>query len=355
MSMYWRSDWTVQDGLGRVVSNASVYWVQQPANTSAVPPTPLVTLYNDSEGDAQIANPQITNGYGQVAAYMQQGIYTVVEVWNGRIQNIYPDQSIGVAGSGGGSVIAVGLQMPANTFSVAGSPITTSGSFVVTEITQKAGYDFTAQSPPVATPSWKAGYKKQVFNVLNYGADPTGATDSTSAFQNCINAACAYNPASQSTGSVYIPTGLYIISTTLVDTGQGIGSIFGDPGGTSILQVPNAGSTNGIFNFMNCNTIGGICHDLVFNGCQLHGRHQWCNRPVVFGLTGGDLQDWTFDNLRFFQWGGNALSLLIAYRLQGKQPSYVVLHERTLLLSGHVHGDHGLLRPSDAAVGLPHV
>src|SRR5271170_1869561 len=136
MSTFWRSDWTVQDALGRAVPNASVYWVQQPATTNVVPPSPLVTLYNDSTGTNQIANPQTTNGFGQAAAYMLQGVYTVVEVWNGKIQQVYPDQAIGVAASGGGgSVISVGLQMPADTFTVSNSPITTTGNLVVSEKT----------------------------------------------------------------------------------------------------------------------------------------------------------------------------------------------------------------------------
>lgn len=42
-------------------------------------------------------------------------------------------------------------------------------------------------------------------NVLDYGADPTGAADSTIAFQSAISA-----------GSVYIPDGTYIVSSVIV-------------------------------------------------------------------------------------------------------------------------------------------
>jgi hypothetical protein len=49
----------------------------------------------------------------------------------------------------------------------------------------------------------------RIFNVLDYGADPIGATDCTTAFQNTIAAAKAVG------GTVYVPPGVYQISDTL--------------------------------------------------------------------------------------------------------------------------------------------
>lgn len=51
-----------------------------------------------------------------------------------------------------------------------------------------------------------------VFNVLDYGADPTGTTDSTSAIQAAINAAIATVNGGAGTGGgiVYLPRGVYV-------------------------------------------------------------------------------------------------------------------------------------------------
>jgi hypothetical protein len=61
------------------------------------------------------------------------------------------------------------------------------------------------------------------FNILDFGADPTGQTDSTTAIQNAINAASAATPiGSSSSGStgfarttLFFPAGVYVISSTL--------------------------------------------------------------------------------------------------------------------------------------------
>jgi hypothetical protein len=61
------------------------------------------------------------------------------------------------------------------------------------------------------------------FNILDFGADPTGQTDSTTAIQNAINAASAATPignsSSGSTGNarttLFFLAGVYVISSTL--------------------------------------------------------------------------------------------------------------------------------------------
>jgi len=61
------------------------------------------------------------------------------------------------------------------------------------------------------------------FNILDFGADPTGQTDSTTAIQNAITAASAANAiGSSTTGStgnarttLFFPAGVYVISSTL--------------------------------------------------------------------------------------------------------------------------------------------
>lgn len=94
-----RDDRWVQDATGRAIAGALVYWCTQPANVVAAPPSPLATIYTDSTGIAPAANPQTTNGLGHASAYMPPGIYTVVFVYNGVIQQVYPDQAVGLSNS----------------------------------------------------------------------------------------------------------------------------------------------------------------------------------------------------------------------------------------------------------------
>ena len=120
---YWRSDWTVQDASGRAVPNASVYWCVQPT-TLGVPPGPLAALYSSSMGGA-ITNPQVTNGFGQTSAYLTAGTYTVVEVWSGKIQQVYPDQAIGVQATAGAILANPGGPQTIQNYGLSVSALTT--------------------------------------------------------------------------------------------------------------------------------------------------------------------------------------------------------------------------------------
>jgi hypothetical protein len=78
-----------------------------------------------------------------------------------------------------------------------------------------------SSSPPAAAQTYPP--VSDWLNVLNYGADPTGGTDSTTAFNNAIIAAAAQNtdpahPASGTTygGVVYVPSGLYMTKSPIL-------------------------------------------------------------------------------------------------------------------------------------------
>ena len=73
-------------------------------------------------------------------------------------------------------------------------------------------------------------------NVLDYGADPTGATDSTSAIQAAIDAVSAQG------GTVYIPAGLYLVNSTIT-VAESFVNVVGDGGQASLLKFMP--STNG--------------------------------------------------------------------------------------------------------------
>lgn len=75
--------------------------------------------------------------------------------------------------------------------------------------------------------NYLSGLQKQVYtapgifvtpafiNIADYGADPTGATDSTSAIQSALNA-------NTSSGTVYFPAGTYSVNATLTISHPGI-------------------------------------------------------------------------------------------------------------------------------------
>lgn len=79
-------------------------------------------------------------------------------------------------------------------------------------------------------------------SVLDYGADPTGAVDSTTAFQSAINDVSA-----QSGGVVFVPYGTYLISQ-LTMSGAGSGTavqLIGSGGGSVLKWTFNAGAAAG--------------------------------------------------------------------------------------------------------------
>jgi hypothetical protein len=67
----------------------------------------------------------------------------------------------------------------------------------------------------------KAG---QVFNVLAYGADPTGVADSQPAFLSAIGALCATNSGGTTGGELFIPPGTYLLNEEVGPTVTGCGS-----------------------------------------------------------------------------------------------------------------------------------
>lgn len=67
------------------------------------------------------------------------------------------------------------------------------------------------QDEVAAVETWAMQAKRGIFNVLAYGADPTGVSDSAAAFNNAIAAV----QAAGGLGVVYAPAGAYLASTTI--------------------------------------------------------------------------------------------------------------------------------------------
>lgn len=97
---YFRNDGFVKSTLGPAVPGAQIYVATQPANVASLPPSPLANIYSDSDGLIPITQPILTDGFGHYDFYVLPGTYTIVVGLSGQIQQIYPDQTIGLAGSG---------------------------------------------------------------------------------------------------------------------------------------------------------------------------------------------------------------------------------------------------------------
>lgn len=106
--------------------------------------------------------------------------------------------------------------------------------------------------------TWKAcptalDYSATIFNVLYYGADPTGVNDSTAAFQAAINDATA-NAGSDALGPVYVPAGKYKISGTLtVENVIGF-RIYGDGKWLTFIQPTTALAGLAVFRLQDCDS-----------------------------------------------------------------------------------------------------
>lgn len=93
-----RSDWTVQDALGRALAGAQVFWCTQPATvTSTPPPSPLASIFADIDGDTPVTQPVISDGFGHVDAYMDDSVLYTVVIYHplfGPNPLVYPDQAL---------------------------------------------------------------------------------------------------------------------------------------------------------------------------------------------------------------------------------------------------------------------
>lgn len=110
MNNYYRMDGWVKTTLGPAVPGAQVYVCLQPANvfppitppkTLPVPwagPNPQAPIFSDA-GLTPIIQPILTDGFGHYDFYVTPGLYTIVVLFGGKVQQFYVDQSLGNAGS----------------------------------------------------------------------------------------------------------------------------------------------------------------------------------------------------------------------------------------------------------------
>lgn len=89
-----RADGTVYGQRGPVVAGANLYFVNQPANTSSIPPSILLNVFSDPLAQNPITQPLLTDGYGRYSFYYGSTLFTLVVVNNGAVQ-VYTDMEIG--------------------------------------------------------------------------------------------------------------------------------------------------------------------------------------------------------------------------------------------------------------------
>jgi len=107
-----RIDGSVLDNVPRPVPGASIAVLNQPANTTTQPGSPLATIYQDVNGAFPLANPfsaanfpanGLTNydGNGNYFFYLASGTYTI-QIYGGTLasQIVLADQSAGSAAAG---------------------------------------------------------------------------------------------------------------------------------------------------------------------------------------------------------------------------------------------------------------
>jgi hypothetical protein len=98
MPTKFRSDGWVKSAQGAAVPGAQIYICTQPANVDTVPPSPLANIFEDPDGLVPLEQPILTDGFGHYDFYAASGTYTVLVALSGTTQQVYPDQSIGLAG-----------------------------------------------------------------------------------------------------------------------------------------------------------------------------------------------------------------------------------------------------------------
>ena len=151
-----------------------------------------------------------------------------------------------------------------------------------------------------------------VANVLDYGADPTGVTNSSAAIQAALTAR----------RQVYIPQGTYLINTTLSPTDTQ--SVFGDGVNQTILKAGTVGMT--VINYPS-----GAYSNVIIKNLTINGDAK-ANRGISFiGSAQGAVSNCEFNNISI---GG-----CLIYQFYSENLTYCVWDR--VAFDG-LNGDYGL-------------
>ena len=186
---------------GRPIAGATVTVCS--ASATGVPCTPLATLYTDATLSVPSANPIQADGLGNYHFYATPGRYVVQISGPGINAYTMPDTILpnDPTTQSFNSVTATSITLGGN-LGVGGNATVTgtlnAGTFAPSSISTGT-LQVTGNASTKGPRPW--------VDVVAYGADPTGAADSTSAIQAAINAACSSG--STGGGAVHFPPGQY--------------------------------------------------------------------------------------------------------------------------------------------------
>jgi len=135
-------------------------------------------------------------------------------------------------------------------------------------------------------------------SVLDFGADPTGTSDSTTAIQNCINAVQTAGG-----GTIVLPTGTYKISSTL--TLSGAASVWMT--GTWSSVIKNVGTGNAI-------TAGNLSADQTVD-IRLLGFAIQGQAGTAHGIHFMRIHNARIEGVRVYSCGGDGIHLDACYAL----------------------------------------
>ena len=153
----------------------------------------------------------------------------------------------------------------------------------------------------------------EVANILDFGADPTGAANSSVAIQAAL---------SSGNGSIYIPKGTYLINTALAPSATQ--TIFGDGVNTSILKAGTVGMT--VINYPS-----GAYSNVIIKNLTIDGNAK-ADRGISFiGSVQGAVSNCEFNNI--------SISGCLIYQFYSENLTYCVWDR--VAFDG-LNGDYGL-------------
>jgi hypothetical protein len=164
-----------------------------------------------------------------------------------------------------------------------------------------------------------------VYNVLDYGADPTGATSSTAAIQSAIDAAAAtVSLGAQGGGVVYLPTGVYL-SGALTITSPFV-SMQGD--GPTASQIKSSGAVNPLLKVSGGTTSAPATYNMFIRDMKFIGGGAAINILMIQNIAWWHVQNCWFE-------GDNSTVTTVAL------PSALVgSFENCLIRAGTSYGVH---------------
>lgn len=196
---------------------------------------------------------------------------------------------------------------------------------------------FTPADAAAAKAKGVAWESKAIFNVVEYGADPSGVQDSSLAIQAAINAAQAANI---SPATVYLPAGKYILSARTISDPNGPGCLLISKSGITLvgdgdateLHIPswefNIVVTTPLFNagydayiqVGNPSNTFAIIENVVIRDLKITGTNNYGDAPtttwmatITFGSVNnttlglGTTHNCGVDNVTFFGLGGSCV------------------------------------------------